>query len=69
MNYATIDRDGCHGDYTTAYELHDSLADAEKAERRERAKHSRYQVALVPSGTNKGAQVHRNDIKARGLGI
>jgi|GEM_PF-3987314 len=69
MIYATIDRDGCHGDYTRAYEIHDSLEDAQKAERRERARHSTFQVARVPSDVAKGDRIHRNDVRDRGLGL
>ncbi len=69
MTYATIDRDGCHGDYAQVWELHDTLANAQRAERLERVKRSRYEVALVPNGLEKGDLVHRTDIRARGLGI
>ena len=69
MKYATIDRDGCHGDYAHVYAVHDSLPVAQKAERHERAKHSRYQVAEVPSDLAKGDRVHRLDIRNRGVGV
>jgi hypothetical protein len=60
---ALIDRDGCHGDYATVYRTFATRDEAAKAERNERARRSRYEVAEVPAFAAEERRVHRTDIK------
>lgn len=64
---ALIDRDGCHGDYATVYASYSTRDDALKAERSERARRSRFEVAEVPAFAIEAGRVHRTDIKRNPL--